>query len=136
MRCTSRSRIVTKPNLCLPNHIFGRVVWTFPLLPASAASSSVPPVGRRPYAFAFGSALFLFVITVVVGLRFCCALKIDSAWPRRLFSTTAVWLSAGRCCNLLDLCSNLHGGASLFESRPSRDERKVIRRDRTKLEVT
>src|SRR5258708_14881255 len=31
MRCSSRPLIVTKSNLCLPNHIFGRVVWTFQL---------------------------------------------------------------------------------------------------------
>jgi hypothetical protein len=29
MRCSSRPLIVTKSNLCLPNLIFGRVVWTF-----------------------------------------------------------------------------------------------------------
>ncbi len=29
MRCSSRPLIVTKPNLCLPNLTFGRVVWTF-----------------------------------------------------------------------------------------------------------
>jgi hypothetical protein len=28
MRCSSRPLIVTKSNLCLPNLIFGRVVWT------------------------------------------------------------------------------------------------------------
>ena len=31
MRCSSRPLIVTKSNLCLPNLIFGRVVWTFQL---------------------------------------------------------------------------------------------------------
>ena len=62
MRCSSRPLIVTKSNLCLPNLIFGRVVWTFQLctnrtLQLCAYTKTTDIWWYRTYSFLFGTDL-------------------------------------------------------------------------------
>ena len=77
MRCSSCPLIVTKSNLCLPNLIFGRVVWTFQLC-----------TDRTPQLCAYIAAIHktdalserkAFVLLMIESLPTIVPLRVDPA---------------------------------------------------------